>query len=750
MRCLYCGKELALFKRFTSGGEFCSDAHRQQYQDEYNQLALNRLLQAKPPAEAKPEAPSKPESKKAVQEPARTPAPAPTPVMVAAPVASPPPLAPAPVTPPAAIATRVLVAAEEEPAPSPVEAEVEEESAPADAAGFFLEFPVPAVAELMAMAPPELELEYSNPPAVPLRDFEEWGTQLVLAGRLVMHPTVAVFDSAGRTMDRRLEVREFVRGGPLVEVDLPHATETALPEAKYEPMEISAVRYPPQEAASLWQEPASEFTAFQTELGDFARVPFETTGFEESETGNTAAIATEPVMALAPEPIPASPVVSAAQNAPAAATTSSVLHPIFPEAVQSAIPPAVEKQPEPVPELIIKPMPVTLLGVAAGKGKPVPVFTAGLAGSVDVQVPRSSALPLRPVMILEAGPAPAKVEEPKAEEKRTIVVKADARKPQSGRQDPRFANSKVRKQEARAVEPEAKAPEKKKEVTVTAPEIKAAEVAAPPVEKVIETTIDQPAPEPKQEIQPVPTPEPPREAKPSPAGSYAAPDLGLPSLTLQTSGGFLGKLPVPARIAAAAMAVLLIGGVIYLSTKSGSADAAVNKSRVVEAPALPAGDSGWITDWGAEPGVRRTHDISVLAASMSLTDYRMEFQAQIENKALGWIYRARDGKNYYVSKLEIVKPGLDPAVALIRFAVINGEEQPRSQFPLTIPVHLDTLYNIRFDAVGDHFTTYVQDQKVDDFTDDRIKTGGVGLYNEHGEKLGLKGPVRVVPLMIKK
>lgn len=48
MRCLYCGKELALFKRLR-GGEFCSDAHRQRYQEEYTQLALNRLLQANAP-----------------------------------------------------------------------------------------------------------------------------------------------------------------------------------------------------------------------------------------------------------------------------------------------------------------------------------------------------------------------------------------------------------------------------------------------------------------------------------------------------------------------------------------------------------------------------------------------------------------------------------------------------------------------------------------------------------------------------
>src|SRR5580692_904886 len=46
MGCRYCGKELALLKRLTGGGEFCSEAHKRSYQDEYNRLALSRLLQA--------------------------------------------------------------------------------------------------------------------------------------------------------------------------------------------------------------------------------------------------------------------------------------------------------------------------------------------------------------------------------------------------------------------------------------------------------------------------------------------------------------------------------------------------------------------------------------------------------------------------------------------------------------------------------------------------------------------------------
>ena len=55
MKCLFCGKELAIFKRL-SGSEFCSDAHRKQYQQEYNQLALSRLMNVPdvPPAEALP------------------------------------------------------------------------------------------------------------------------------------------------------------------------------------------------------------------------------------------------------------------------------------------------------------------------------------------------------------------------------------------------------------------------------------------------------------------------------------------------------------------------------------------------------------------------------------------------------------------------------------------------------------------------------------------------------------------------
>ena len=49
MKCLYCGEPLALtlLKRFTGGGEFCSDACKTNYQVEFTQLAVGRLQQAR-------------------------------------------------------------------------------------------------------------------------------------------------------------------------------------------------------------------------------------------------------------------------------------------------------------------------------------------------------------------------------------------------------------------------------------------------------------------------------------------------------------------------------------------------------------------------------------------------------------------------------------------------------------------------------------------------------------------------------
>ena len=230
-------------------------------------------------------------------------------------------------------------------------------------------------------------------------------------------------------------------------------------------------------------------------------------------------------------------------------------------------------------------------------------------------------------------------------------------------------------------------------------------------------------------------------------------DLGLPRLNLQQAApGLWGRLPAVAKIAIAIGLVAAVGSLIAYSSKTGGATvtASGRAGTLVTGPVLPVGDAGWITDWGADAGVRRTRQISILRSSQTFTDYRIEMSGQIESKAIGWVFRATDAKNFYVTKLEIVKPGLEPTVALVRFAVVKGEEQAHAQLPLPMKVRRDTMFKIRFDAVGDHFTTYVQDEKVDEWTDSRVKTGGVGLYSERGEVATLKGGMSVLPLIVRK
>jgi hypothetical protein len=63
MHCLYCDRPLALLKRLTGDGEFCSKEHRKIYQQEHNHLALARLLDAQPKVKekARPDKAVKPE-----------------------------------------------------------------------------------------------------------------------------------------------------------------------------------------------------------------------------------------------------------------------------------------------------------------------------------------------------------------------------------------------------------------------------------------------------------------------------------------------------------------------------------------------------------------------------------------------------------------------------------------------------------------------------------------------------------------
>ncbi len=165
-------------------------------------------------------------------------------------------------------------------------------------------------------------------------------------------------------------------------------------------------------------------------------------------------------------------------------------------------------------------------------------------------------------------------------------------------------------------------------------------------------------------------------------------------------------------------------------------------------PPLEVGLAGWIPGF-ATPGRSQGGRVSVLRGSQKLTDFRLEFRGQIVSKAFGWVVRAKDAKNFYVMKLEIVKPIPESKGVLTRFAVIDGQEEPRVQVPLAMPLRPNAVYNIRVDALGSTLTTWFQGQQIDRWVAPQIQAGGVGLYTELGDRGTLEGPMAVSTLRAK-
>jgi tetratricopeptide (TPR) repeat protein len=144
----------------------------------------------------------------------------------------------------------------------------------------------------------------------------------------------------------------------------------------------------------------------------------------------------------------------------------------------------------------------------------------------------------------------------------------------------------------------------------------------------------------------------------------------------------------------------------------------------------PQRRKGWSysSDGFIHPG-----QLALYSPSVKLSDYRFEFMAQVENKSVDWVVRARDADNYYAMKFTVLQPGPRPIVAMVRYPVIEGRKGNRVQTPLRMMIHANTPYRITVDVKGNRYRTYIEGQEADYWTEDRLKAGGVGFFREPGE-----------------
>ena len=222
-------------------------------------------------------------------------------------------------------------------------------------------------------------------------------------------------------------------------------------------------------------------------------------------------------------------------------------------------------------------------------------------------------------------------------------------------------------------------------------------------------------------------PEEPERAFPSSTGAFM-PAAPVPHFSLDSGAnlGFLARLPMAVKSGVPALLALSLGA--FLMGHSGTTLA----SSAATATASTVGEQGWVSEWASDAaGSRRGRQITLYRPSALLSDYQMQFTGQIESKALGWVFRARDTNNYYGMKIENDKPG---SVLYTRFAVVNGRESSVTQKRLPIQARVDTAYNVKLEVRGPRFSVYIQGEPVELWTDSRLKVGALGFMNEGNER----------------
>jgi hypothetical protein len=215
----------------------------------------------------------------------------------------------------------------------------------------------------------------------------------------------------------------------------------------------------------------------------------------------------------------------------------------------------------------------------------------------------------------------------------------------------------------------------------------------------------------------------------------------------QASAAIFG-IVILGALAVGSMGLVGPGGAARLKTSEGPLDDIRKSIRGHAAVKLSdnfqAGLRDWKSfsssnsDWSFNHGFVQPGRLRLWKESLDMTDYQLEFAGQIEQKGLGWAYRATDASNFYATKIAITKPGPLPAADLVRYAMVGGKQSNRVSLPLPMVIRNDTIYRVLLSVKGDNFSTAVNGQMVDTWSDGRFKNGGIGFFSDKGEIASLR------------
>jgi hypothetical protein len=154
------------------------------------------------------------------------------------------------------------------------------------------------------------------------------------------------------------------------------------------------------------------------------------------------------------------------------------------------------------------------------------------------------------------------------------------------------------------------------------------------------------------------------------------------------------------------------------------------------------GEGNWSRSWSYDRA-RLVHPgkLALWRKSFATSDYQFTFTAEI-NSSLGWVFRASDLRNYYACKITMARRSATPVPTLTRFTVIDGRKSGLVELPIPLMLQGSQLYEVQINVRGSSFSTTVNGQLIDHWTNERLLSGGVGFFSEPGAAI-LIGPVHV-------
>jgi hypothetical protein len=149
---------------------------------------------------------------------------------------------------------------------------------------------------------------------------------------------------------------------------------------------------------------------------------------------------------------------------------------------------------------------------------------------------------------------------------------------------------------------------------------------------------------------------------------------------------------------------------------------------------------GWRREsaFNSEPGADQARQLVLYQPSLGATNGQIEFTWKVDDRGVGWIFRAKDIANYYAMRMKVLKPAPSLTLSVEHFSVQFGEVSSHSEKVLALPRN-DSALRLKLDAAGPSFTLYLQGNAVDYWTDTRLTAGAFGFYEERGQAANVLG-----------